>query len=578
MKNYKNPFLKKTSTDKSLIIKNQNLKDAIKYHQNGQLEHAELKYRQVLKFDPRNADALQLIGVVAYQTGRYTSAIDLINEAININPHVASYYSNLGIVLKEINESDEAIINYNKAISLKPDYAEAYYNRGISQQELKQIESAITSYDMAIALKPDYADAYYNRGNALQILKKLEGAIENYDKAITINPYYAAAYSNRGVALEGLNKIDIAIENYDKAIELKSDYAEAYSNRGNALQELGRLDEAAASYDKALELKPDYAEANFNKSLLLLLSCNFGKGWESYEWRWYEKDIRKFKRDFSQPIWLGVEALLDKTILIHAEQGLGDTLQFCRYVKMVADLGAKVIFEVQKPLVKLLEDLPGVSTLIARGDPLPEFDYHCPLMSLPLAFKTELKSIPFAERYLKADPKRVDYWREYLKKDSFKIGIGWQGSQGTKIDIGRSFDLKLFQLIAEIRNVQLVSLQKGYGSEQLNNMPEGMQVTELGEQFDTEGAFLDTAAVMMNLDLVITSDTALAHLAGALGVKTWVALKYVPDWRWMLGREDSPWYPSLTLYRQPKHGEWVPIFDQIKMDITNLLSNKGVIS
>jgi predicted O-linked N-acetylglucosamine transferase (SPINDLY family) len=236
---------------------------------------------------------------------------------------------------------------------------------------------------------------------------------------------------------------------------------------------------------------------------------------------------------------------------------------------MVADLGAKVIFEVQKPLLKLLEDLPGVSTLIAKGDQLPEFDYHCPLMSLPLAFKTELKSIPFAERYLKAEPKRVDYWRGYLKKDAFKIGIGWQGSQGTKIDIGRSFDLKLFQQIAEIRNVQLVSLQKGYGSEQLKNMPEGMQVTELGEKFDKDGAFLDTAAVMMNLDLVITSDTALAHLAGALGVKTWVALKYVPDWRWMLGREDSPWYPSLTLYRQPEHGEWVPVFDQMKRDLNS---------
>ena len=257
-------------------------------------------------------------------------------------------------------------------------------------------------------------------------------------------------------------------------------------------------------------------------------------------------------------------------MLIHSEQGLGDTIQFCRYVKMVSDLGAKVIFEVQKSLVRLLKDLPGVSTVIARGDALPVFDFHCPLMSLPLAFKTDLNSIPSAKRCLDAETERVAYWKDRIKGNGLKIGIAWQGSQGTKTDNGRSFELKFFENIATLPNLQLISLQKGYGSEQLKNMPHGMQVVDLGDELDKDGAFLDSSAVMMNLDLVITCDTALAHLAGTLGIKTWVALKYVPDWRWMLHRQDSPWYPSLKLYRQEKMDDWVPVFHQMQIDINSM--------
>jgi len=261
---------------------------------------------------------------------------------------------------------------------------------------------------------------------------------------------------------------------------------------------------------------------------------------------------------------------LGKTVLIHSEQGLGDTIQFCRYAKMVSDLGANVILEVQKPLVRLLKDLPGVSTSIAKGESLPEFDLHCPLLSLPLAFKTDLNSIPSEKSYLEAEAERVAYWKDRIKGDGLKIGIAWQGSYGTKVDVGRSFDLKLFKNIADLPNVQLISLQKGYGSEQLKNMPQGMQVMDLGEELDADGAFLDSAAVIINLDLVISSDTALAHLAGALGIKTWVALKYVPDWRWMLDRQDSPWYPSLKLYRQEKMDDWSTVFDQMQMDIISM--------
>jgi tetratricopeptide (TPR) repeat protein len=501
IKQYTNPFLK---AKEPLVAQGpsalSNLQSAIALHQQGNLDQAESIYLQLLEIDPRSADVLHLLGVIAYQTRHYQSAVDLIGQAIEINPNIASYYSNLGVALKELKQFDAAVASYDKAIALKPDYAEAYSNRGNALKELKQFDAAIASYDKAIALKPDYA--------------------------------------------------------------------EAYSNRGVALQDLKQFDAAVASYDKAIVLKPDYAEAYWNKSLLLLLIGEVIKGFNLYEWRWEEKESIKFKRNFSQPLWLGGESLLGKTVLLHAEQGLGDTIQFCRYVRMIADLGATVILEVQKPLVRLLKDLSGVTTLLAQGDPLPDFDFQCPLLSLPLAFKTDLNSIPSSKSYLEAEAERVTYWKDQIKGDGLKIGIAWQGSQGTKIDIGRSFELKLFKNIAALPNVQLISLQKGYGSEQLKNMPSGMQVMDLGEELDADGAFLDSAAVMMNLDLVITSDTALTHLAGALGVKTWVALKYVPDWRWMLDRKDSSWYPSVTLYRQQKIDDWPTVFDQLLVDIT----------
>jgi hypothetical protein len=579
-----------------------NFHDALVFHRAGQIELAQALYQQILIEDPKNAEALHLLGLVAYQSGNYRTAAEKIGHAIYLSPLVAGYHSNLGLSLQALNQLNAAVASYEKAISLEPDFADAYYNRGNALKELKQFNVALASYDKAISLKPNFAEAYLNRGIALEELGQLDVAVANYEKAIGINPDYADAYYNRGNALRELNQFDAAVasfndaidlkpdfpdayynrgnvlqdlrewgaavESFDKAISLKPDFAQAFCNRGIALQDLNQLDSAVTSFDKAIILNSDLADAYWNKSLSLLRSGIFMKGWELYEWRWSIKKTLEFKRNFPQPLWLGEEPLSGKTILLHAEQGLGDTIQFCRYAKLVSEMGAKVVLEVQKPLVQLLKDLSGVSSLIAKGDSLPEFDFHCPLLSLPLAFKTDLKSMPHADSYLAAEPQRVTHWRERLKGDKFKIGIGWQGSRGTKIDVGRSFDLMQFDKIARLHNVQLISLQKGYGAEQLKNLPQGMEVMDLGDELDADGAFLDTAAVMMNLDLVITSDTALTHLGGALGVKTWVALKYVPDWRWMLDRADSPWYPSVTLYRQQRVDDWTSVFDQMQLDIT----------
>lgn len=534
-----------------------------------QLHLALHNYDKSIKIKPDYSEAYSNRGNTLRELKKLDAAIASYDKAIGLNPDYAEAYSNKGNALYEQNKFDAAIAIYDKAISLSPGFAEAHYNRGLALQELRQYSAAVASYERAIDLRSDYAEAFSNRGSALKQLDRPDAAIISYTKAISLRPDYAEAYYNRGLALQELRQLAAAVDDYDKAISLRPDYAQAYSNRGNALKELRRLAAAIVSYERAISLKPDFAEANWNKSLLFLLNGNFEDGWTLYEWRWKVERSNEIKRNFSKPLMLVGDTRLNGFALLHAEQGLGDTIQFCRYVEMVAGLGAKVILEVQKPLLRLLKDLPGVWSLIAKGDPLPEFDFHCPLLSLPLAFKTDLESIPCATSYLKAEPQRVAYWMERLKSDKFKVGIAWQGGQ-SKIDIGRSFDIRLFRKIASLPNIQLISLQKNFGSEQLKSLPVGMAVTDLGEDLDADGAFLDTAAVMMSLDLVITSDTAIAHLAGALGVKVWVALKFVPDWRWMLERSDSPWYPSMTLYRQQSIGDWKAAFDAIEHDLKQL--------
>ncbi|MBM3384390.1 MAG: tetratricopeptide repeat protein, partial [Betaproteobacteria bacterium] len=456
---------------------------------------------------------------------------------------------------------------YKRVIELKPDYAEAWYNRGVTLGDFKRHEEALASYDRAIELKPDYAAAWSNRGVALNDLKRHEEALASYKRAIELKPDYAEAWSNRGNALNDLWRHEEALASYDRAIVLKPEYAEAWSNRGNALNDLRRHEEALASYDRAIELQPDYAVANWNKSLDLLRLGDFERGWKLYEWRWRLDNLTSPQRHFTPPLWLGEVPLEGKTILIHAEQGLGDTIKFCRYIKLVQQLGSEVIFEVQAPLASLLSQLDGVARLIPRGTALPAFDYQCPLLSLPLAFKTNLVSIPASIPYLSAEADRVKQWKDHLGDHGYKIGICWQGTQKD-----RSVSITFFQALSQIPNVRLVSLLKGDGERDLDSLPDGMRIETLGSGFDSSGAFLDTAAVMKCCDLVITIDTSVAHLAGALGVRTWVALKFIPDWRWMLDRSDSPWYPTMRLFRQKQRDEWQSVFDEMSLTLRSELN------
>ena len=438
-----------------------------------------------------------------------------------------------------------------------------------------QLAEAQLIYEKILRKQSNHFDALHLLGVIFWQTRQLERAVELIDKAIQLKPDYADAYSNRGFALQGLKQFDAAIASYDKAIQLKPGYAEAYYNRGNALQDLKQFDAAIASYDKAIQLKPDYVEVYWNNSLALLRLGDFSRGWELYEWRWRRDDSIFEGRGFTKPLWLGIESLQNKTILIHAEQGLGDTIQFCRYVKSVTSIAAKVVLEVQPSLVKLMEELDLSLDILARGTTLPNFDYHCPLLSLPLAFQNIGDTAIPTESYIKAGQARIEKWRSHFNNEQFNIGINWQGNANLKIDIGRSFPLALFEGVASFSKVKLFSLQKNEGTEQLNNLPKEMVIESFGEDVDSEGAFLDTAAIIKSLDLVITSDTAVAHLAGALGCRVWLVLKWVPDWRWMLDEDSSSWYPSMRLFRQNKADDWEGVFDKIESELNLLVQKNG---
>ena len=442
--------------------------------------------------------------------------------------------------------------------------------QGLALHNAGQLEQARVIYEEILKLNPKHFDALQLSGTIAAQTKQWDKALELLTDALKINTTNASVYNNRGVVLKELKRLDEALTSYDRAIELKRDYAEAYSNRGIVLKELKRFDEALTSYDRAIELKRDYAEAYWNKSIALLLQGDFIKGFNEYEWRWINEESSKVggKRTFRQALWLGKESLANKTILLYSEQGLGDSIQFCRYAKLVKSLGARVLLEVPKHLVALLHELEGVDLLIENGKPLPNFDYQCPLMSLPLAFKTELNSIPSTSAYLKSNAAKLEVWSKRLgEKSKMRIGLVWSGSTGHKNDHNRS--LSLTDVLKHLPpNFEYVSLQKEVregDKEALTNSAIKHYGNELND-------FTDTAALCDLMDIVISVDTSVAHLAGALGKTTWILLPYVPDWRWLLDRDDSPWYESVKLYRQDEDRQYAPVLERVANDLLKISS------
>jgi len=582
---------------------------AMTLHQQGRLAEAERIYREVLQRQPNHFDALHLLGVIALQTRQTEQGVELIKKAIGLNADNAAAYQNLGKALLDLKRPAEALASYDKAIAIKPDYAEAYSNRGNAQLRLKRPAEALASYDNAIALKPDYAEAYSGRGSALLDLKRPEEALASYDKAIALKPDFAGAYNNRGNALRNLKRLadalasynkaialepnfaeaynnrgnmlsyfdrpEQALASYDKAITLKPDYAEAYNNRGLALRDLKRPDEALADFDRAIALEPQFAEAYWNNSLCLLQLGHFEQGWRQYEWRWKTSVRQSSIRNFSKPLWLGKDSLAGKTILLYSEQGLGDTIQFCRYAKLVADSGARVILEVPKPLTSLLGNLSSMAQIAEEGNPLPQFDYQCPLMSLPLVFNTTLSNIPTNIPYLKANVEKSRFWKGKLgEKDKLRVGLVWSGgfrpNQPDVWAVNRRRNIPLEKLaVLKDPDIEFYSLQKGEPAEsELGNLMsrhwDGPHIFEFTRLLND---FSDTAALVDNLDLVISVDTSTAHLAGALGKPVWILNRFDTDWRWLLNRSDSPWYPTARLYRQEKAGDWDDVVQRVKTDL-----------
>jgi hypothetical protein len=384
-------------------------------------------------------------------------------------------------------------------------------------------------------------------------------------------PDYLDARYNLGNALKELGRLDEAIVCYRFALCLKPDDAATHCSLGNALMKQGYPHEAIARNHKALWLNPELAEAHNDLGILYLLMGWLDIGWPEYEWRWRSKHLVKHRREFDAPRWNG-EPLDGRTILLYAEQGMGDALQFCRYLRMLATQ-ARVVLEIPRSLIKLLAPVSSTIDLVAKGDRLPPFDVHCPLLSLPLMFKTRADTIPPPFSDMLIDPDRLARWRDRLPEQGFRVGIVWQGNPSYKDDQDRSLPLSTYAPLAKLPGVRLISLQKRHGLDQLERLPPGMDVHTLGSDFDDgPDAFLDTVGVMFNLDIIVTIDSAVGHLAGSLGRPVWLALQKVPHWPWKLEGESTPWYPSMRLFRQTAHGDWASVFSHMAEELETRLT------
>jgi tetratricopeptide (TPR) repeat protein len=500
-------------------------------------------------------------GSALHALRRYDEALASFDRALTLRPAYVDALGNCGAALHALKRYDEALAACDRGIALQPDYAEGHSNRGNTLRSLRRYDEALAACDRALALAPDFAEAHCHRGSALHALQRFDEALTSFDRALALRPAYADAQCNRGAALHALKRYDEALAACDRSIALQPDYAEAHCNRGATLQDLARYEEALTSFSRALVLRPDFAGAHNNEALCRLLMGDFERGWQQHEWRWQTDQLASEKRGFPQPLWLGSGELAGKTILLHAEQGFGDTLQFCRYVPLVAARGARVVLEVQRPLVALMGTLAGDAQIIARGDPLPAFDLHCPLLSLPLALRTRLDTIPAQTPYLAAQEDKVHAWRDRLGGHAKpRIGLVWAGNPRkelpscNQVDGLRSMEFAKLAPLLEVADCEFYSLQKG--DDAVAQLRASTLRQHVVDWTDDLRDFSDTAALIENLDLVIAVDTAVAHLAGALNKPIWLLNRYNTCWRWLLDREDSPWYPTARLFRQDASRTW----------------------
>ena len=544
---------------------------AFGHHRAGKLQLAERSYKQILQADPHHADALHYLGVLASQSGNQPVAIDLIGKAIAIKPQSAVHHYHLGNALQAHGRLDEAVVAYQRAVRLNPNDAESHSNLGHTLRLLGRLDEAIASCQRAVELSPRDAQAHNNLGTALQARGELELAVTSFRRALEVQPNYSEVYSNLGNALQEQGQLDQAMASYQRALQLRPQNAEAYNNLGNVYRTQGKPNDALACYQRAVALAPGFALARHNRGMAWLLLGDFAQGWPEYEWRW--KARPQDLAEYPQPAWQG-ESLEGRTILLWTEQGIGDTFQFVRFAQPVKERGGRVVLRCGEKLAPILNNCPGIDIVDTKSH--EPFDLHAPLMSLPNLLKIDLAANPRAEPYLSADTGLVHRWRRELGESaSFRIGIAWQGNPLQGADRDRSIPLAEFAPLASLPNVELISLQRGFGTEQLATVSDQFKVCTFDEDFDTKsGAFMDSAAVIASLDLLVMSDSALCHLAGALGAPVWVALPYAPDWRWLLERRDTPWYPTMRLFRQPSRGDWASVFGQIAAELQPTLASK----
>jgi tetratricopeptide (TPR) repeat protein len=563
----------------------------------GRMDESLTAFNKAVELEPASAIMRNKLGIALRLNGRLEDAVSEFDRAITADAGYADPHNNRGNALRDLGRFNEAMEAYRRAIALKPNLAPAHANLGNVLGDLGRFALALGEYQIALQLQPRYPEALLGRASALRQLKRFDEALDDCKKAIELGAvgdgenilgsiFYdlrrfdeaiaafrrsieldhssAIKRNNLAMALDAVGDVEEAIAAASAAVNLKPNYAEGFNTLGTIHADQGQYDAAAAAFERAIRLFPDYALAHWNLSLILLLRGDYPGGWAEHEWR-KGTAVESRPRDFSQPRWEG-GYLAGKTILLHHEQGFGDMLQFVRYAPLVAERGGRVIVSTAPDLTRLLREMPQISQVVDAGN-LPEFDCHCPILSLPFAFKTQLDSIPADIPYLKAPAEAAARWREILpvKKDRLRIGLVWAGNPGRKLDQRRSLQPEQLAPLFEVGGAEFFSLQKGNPVSMISSFP---QVNDPSGKLTD---FAETAAAVENLDLVITVDTAVAHLAGALGKPVWVLLGFVPAWRWMLDRADSPWYSTMRLFRQPAMGDWNTPMEQVVLSLREII-------
>jgi tetratricopeptide (TPR) repeat protein len=542
------------------------LVEGLEHHKAGRLKKAERIYRRILAIDPRHADSLHLLGMIAFQSGQLETAADLIRKAIAFNRRGTSYFSNLGNVMYAQGKLEEAKALYRHALLLKPDLVEALVNLGNVLQAQGKFDESVVCYERALALKPDNAETHNNLGNARQMLGSVDEAIACYEKSLAIRPAYAEAYSNLGNARRNQDRLEEAIAFHRQALAVNPEYAEAHYNLGIVLLAQGKVDEALVEYEKALASRPDHAQAAFGRALTQLLQGNFSIGWQNFEWRWKSVDHDTPRRAYSQPMWTG-EKLSSGSLLLWGEQGIGDEVMFAGMIPDVVRTGNHCILDCDSRLNTLFaRSFPGVEVVSASPDSQAgtEVVSQLPTGSLPGIFrKTSSAFAATTSSYLIADPKEQDRLRAGYSDGRRLVGLAWH-TKNIKTGRFRSIDLRLFAPLFQLPDIRWVSLQYGDHDELANQAAEASAPVLIDSAVDQLADIDVFAAQIAALDLVITIDNSTAHLAGALGVPVWVLLPFAPDWRWLLDREDSPWYPTMRLFRQRRPGDWDSVIERVR--------------
>jgi tetratricopeptide (TPR) repeat protein len=532
---------------------------ALQFQQNRQFPQAEAAYRQILASHPDHPDALHLLGLLAVDCKRDDIAVDLIQRARARAPGNAFYHQSLGGIYLRLRRYNEALPCFQQVIALKPQHAEAHCGLGICLQETGRLDEAIACHRRALEIQPNFAAAYSNLAGALSGKGMWDESAAACHQALALDPRELNACRVLALGSQSRIRFEDAIHWYRRALELGPNDPDMHSSLGTALQQVGQFDEALACYRRALAINPNHGSAHFNLSLLLLLLGDYGQGWREYEWRWHCREYQAFKQTFRQPAWDGSD-LAGRTLLVHTEQGFGDAIQFIRYAPMIVQRGGTVIIGCREPgLMRLLSQAPGVSQCFGPGQPLPRFDFHCALMSLAHLLGTTLETIPPGRGYLTANAEEASRWSQKISAAPARLKVGLVWASGQAIH-GKSVALSALAPLAAVAGVRFFSLQKGPAASEAKNPPPGMEIVDWTDEL---GDFADTAALVANLDLVISVDTAVTHLAGALGKPVWTLLRRVPDWSWLLDRPDSLWYPTMRLFRQPTRGDWTSVIARV---------------